>query len=167
MTWVFIVCAIVIICFGFVVFWGAPYLPTLKPQALEALDMIGLKPGETLLELGSGDGRVIAIAAAAGLNVVGIELNPILVVISWLRTRRYRHQVTIVWGNLWKTGNWPDADGIFVFLLPKYMNKLDNKITQWQVSRKRPTRLVSFAFTIPAKQTIAENKRGVYLYEYR
>ena len=167
MTWFFIVCAITVICFGFVVFWGAPYLPTLKPQAHEALNMIGLKPGETLLELGSGDGRVVVIAAASGLNVVGIELNPLLVVISWLRTRRYRHQVKIVWGNLWKSSNWPDADGIFVFLLPKYMNKLDTKITQWQETRNRSLRLVSFAFAIPDKKVKAGHKSGVFLYEYR
>jgi len=166
-TWLFLVIIVVVLSFGLVVFLGAPYLPTLKFQAQAAVDMIGLKPGETLLELGSGDGRVLILAAAAGLNVVGIEINPVLVFVSWLRTRRYRHQVKIVWGNLWQREKWPDADGIFVFLLPKYMKKLDAEITMWHARRDTSLRLVSFAFPIPDKRIVAQRKCGVYLYEYR
>lgn len=164
-AWLLLAVAIVVLCFGFVVFIGAPYLPTLDAQASEALAMIDLKPGDTLLELGSGDGKVMRLAAAADLNVVGYEINPILVIVSRLRTWRYRKQVTVVWGDFWQTKNWPEADGIFTFLLPKYMKKLDTKIIQWQVEKYKPIRLVSFAFVIPDKQPTRQSK-SVYLYEY-
>jgi hypothetical protein len=42
----------VVMFFGFVILFGAPYLPTLKPQTNAALDLLDLKPGQTLLELG-------------------------------------------------------------------------------------------------------------------
>lgn len=151
-----------VFAFGFVVFFGAPYLPTLQPQMETALDMLDLTEGQTLLELGSGDGRVMVAAAERGWNVIGYELNPVLALYSWLRTRKYKGRVKVVWGNFW----WrklPQADGVFVFLLQKYMSKLDKKITQ---DISRPVKLVSFAFHIPGRKPQQE-KDAVYLYEYK
>lgn len=162
--WMILGVLLVILCFGFVILLGPPWVPTLTPQAKRALDMIDLKPGDTLLELGSGDGKILLDAARRGWNAVGVELNPILVVISRLRTWRYRKQVKVKWGNLWETKTWPQAEGIFVFILPKYMPKLDKKVTQWH---KSSVKLVSFAFAIPGKETISQHKSGVYLYEYK
>lgn len=158
MLYIFIAIFAVLIAFGGVLLRGAPYLPTLEKQALTALDLLELKPGQTLLELGSGDGKVLVLAARAGLNVVGIELNPFLVLVSWLRTRRYRKQVRIVWGDFWRL-EWPSCDGVFVFLLGRFMPKLDARMR----GVKKP--LVSFAFKIPGRKADAE-KDGVYLYRY-
>ena len=48
-------------------------------------------PGaRSLLELGCGDGKILKLAAATGVYAVGIELNPILVLIARLRTWRRR-----------------------------------------------------------------------------
>jgi hypothetical protein len=107
-TLALVVVCFIVFCFVFVLLFGAPFLPTLKPQIIIALDLLDLKPGDTLLELGSGDGRVLVAAARRGLNVVGYELNPIMALISWLHTRRYRRQVKVVWGNFWRTP-WPPA----------------------------------------------------------
>jgi SAM-dependent methyltransferase len=165
MQWILLATVIFILCFSFVVLFGAPYLPTLSRQAEIALDFIDLKPGETLLELGSGDGKILLLAARRGWNVVGIEINPILVFVSRIRTWKYRKRVKIVWGNLWNSEKWPPADGIFIFLLPKLMKKLDTKVEQWHNSK--PLKLVSFAFPIPDKKPTKENKLGVYLYKYK
>lgn len=161
MDWFLIVLGILILLFGFVVFFGAPYLPTLNPQVQAALKLADLKKGDHLLELGSGDGKVLIAAAKQGIRVTGYELNPLLVVISWLRTLRYRTLVKVVWGNFWYA-NLPKADAIFVFLLPRYMDRLDKKIIQQSSGR---VKLVSFAFTIRGKVVDAE-KEGVYLYKY-
>lgn len=152
----------VFLAFSFVVLFGAPFLPTLTPQVKNALDMIDLEPGQTLLELGSGDGKVMIAAAERGLNVVGYELNPLLVLYSWLRTRKCRGRVKVVWGNFWYR-RLPEAEGIFVFLLQPYMKKLDNKIVR---ECSKPVKLVSFAFYIPDREPNGESK-GLYLYEYR
>ncbi len=147
--------------FTFVILFGAPYLPTLSKQVPKALDLIDLKPGQTLLELGSGDGRILAAAAQRGITSVGYELNPLLVIYSWLRTRRYGKKVRVVWGNYW-VKPLPAADGIFVFLLNPYMEKLNKKIVQ---DFSKPVKLVSFAFEIPSRKPIKQ-KGGLYLYQY-
>lgn len=154
-------CAILFVCFVFVIAFGAPFLPTLKSQVTKALDLVDLKPGQTLLELGSGDGRILIEAAKRGINSVGYELNPLLVVYSWLITWRYRKQIKIVWGNYWRKKLLP-ADGIFVFLLQPYMEKLDTKIAQ---ESKKPVKLVSFVFYIPNKKP-TKKKDGLLLYRY-
>ncbi len=152
----------VVFCFGVVLAVGPPYLPTFSKQVQTALDMLALEPGQTLLELGCGDGKVLVAAAQRGLIVTGIELNPLLALLCKLRTWRYRRQVTIVWGNYWHTKLWPAADGIFGFVLPKQMTKLDKVIIAWQT---KPVRLASFAFVIPDKKIVREMDT-VFLYEY-
>ena len=161
MDWLIGILILLVVAFAYVVLFGAPYLPTLKIQTQAALDLIDLKPGQTLLELGSGDGRVVLAAAQRGLNVVGYELNPVLAAFSWLRTRRYRRQVRIVWGNYWRK-TLPPAEGVFVFLLDRYMAKLDAKI---QAELKSPVKLVSFAFKVPGR-SIVKQAKGVFLYKY-
>jgi SAM-dependent methyltransferase len=156
-----IIVLILIACFGGVLFFGAPYLPTLTPQVHTALELANLKPGQTLLELGCGDGKVLIAAAQVGVHAVGYELNPILALIAWLRTRRFHGEVKVVCGNFWAS-EWPPADAIFTFLLDRYMVRLDTRITS---SIKKPLKLVSFAFQIPNKTPTLE-KSGVFLYEY-
>ena len=161
MTWVYIITCIVVFLFGFVLLFGAPYLPTLSPQVKAALELADLKEGQHLLELGCGDGKVLIAAAEQGLHVTGYELNPILALISWLRTRRYKGRVKVICGNFWRV-KLPPAEAVLVFLLPKYMNKLDKKITQ---EFSTPVKILSFAFKIKGKQAV--EKDGVYLYMYR
>ncbi len=155
-----ILCAVIFLAFTFVVAFGAPYLPILKNRIPEALDLINLKPGQTLIELGSGDGRVLAAAAQRGIQSIGYELNPLLVVYSKLRLIKYRKLTRVVWGNYW-TKKWPEAHGIFVFLLQPYMQKLGTKIEQ---NYPKGIKLVSFAFTLPDAQPVKE-LNGLYLYQ--
>ncbi len=154
--------AVLFVLFAFVVAFGAPYLPTLKPQIDEALDLVDLEKGQTLLELGSGDGRVLFAAADHGLKAIGYELNPLLVLYTRIRGRKYKGRVKVYWRNFWGV-KLPPADGIFVFLLDNYMTKLDNKIVQEYSGKK--IKLVSFAFRIPEKEPVKESK-GLYLYQY-
>ncbi len=162
MVWAVGLASAILVCFGFVLLVGAPYLPTLTPQVKRALDMLDLQPGQTMLELGCGDGKVLIAAAERGLKCVGYELNPIMAAIAWLRTRRYGKSVRIVCRDFWGE-KWPKADGIFAFALPRLMRRLDGKIER-EVAK--PVRLVSFAFTIPDKKPTRQEK-GLYQYDYR
>lgn len=164
MLWGFIAAAglAVIACFGFVLLRGAPYLPTLDTQVRAALDLVDLEPGDTLLELGCGDGKVMIAAAQRGLKVTGYELNPILALVAWVRMRPYK-DAHVVWGDFWSKP-WPKADGIFVFLLDTFMERLDKKIIESKPKRHN-VKLVSFAFQVPGRLPKAE-RQGVYLYEY-
>lgn len=160
---ILLIVVIVVLLFGFVVVLGGPpYLPTKRRQIDAALDLLNLKPGQTLLELGSGDGRVLQAAAKRGLKAVGIELNPLLVLVSRLYTWRYRKQVRVMWGDYLRT-TWPIAQGIFAFLIPRHMAKVDKRVAEHAA---KPVRLASFAFAIPNKKA-EKQKNGVFLYNYR
>jgi SAM-dependent methyltransferase len=161
MGWLDLIPIVMLICFTGVLLVGAPYLPTLTPQVKTALELVDLKPGDCLLELGCGDGKVLIAAARAGIKSVGYELNPVMALVAWLRTWRHRKLVTVIWGNFW-SAPWPPADGVFVFLLPKFMPKLNKKILQYS---HKPVKLVSFAFAVPGKTPVRQ-KDGVQLYVY-
>ena len=158
MTLLLIVAILVVLAFGGILLVGAPYLPTLRPQIDTAFELLALRQGQTILELGCGDGKVLAAAAQRGYRSVGIELNPFLVVMAWLRTRRYGDMVHVVWGNYWQE-QWPPAEAVFVFLLDRFMAKLDKGM------QEHKGKLVSIAFCIPGKPPVIE-KNGVFLYDY-
>lgn len=156
--WIFFFVALT---FGLVLFRGAPYLPTMKGQTEMALELFDLPKGATILELGSGDGRVARHFAIAGYRVVGYELNPILWMISLIWTWRYRGLVKIHLGDYWRV-TWPEVDGVYVFLLDRFMLKLDEKIEH---DCKKDLRLISYAFKIPGKR-ICKERNGFFVYDY-
>jgi len=151
----------IVCCFGFVLFSGAPYLPTLNKQVKVALKLAKLKKGDTIIELGCGDGKVLIAAAQQGLKAVGYELNPVMFLIAWFRTRVYRQQVKVIFGNFWHK-QWPEAEAIYVFLLPRLMDQLDKKITQLPNQYV----VISFAFKFPNRVPIVE-KDGVIRYDFK
>lgn len=141
--------------------FGAPYLPTLDAQRQTALELLDLKPGQTLYDLGCGDGRMLKAAAQAGLNAVGYEMSPMLVLIARIINFRYRKQVKVIMGNYWGA-DISAADGIFVFLLDKYMAKLDKKVA----ALNKPIKVASYTFQIPGRKPIRK-QNAVLLYSYK
>jgi SAM-dependent methyltransferase len=147
--------------FAIGIVFGAPYLPTMRGQRQTALELLDLKPGQTLYDLGCGDGRMLKAAAERGLNAVGYELSPLLVLMALVINWRYRRQVSVRWGNFWRA-DLSGADGIYVFLLTKYMVRFD-KLVRARV--KKGTKVASYTFKIPRKKPIAQ-ANAVYLYKY-
>lgn len=159
---VLIIGVVAIFLFAGVVAFGAPYLPTLSTRVNDAIELLDLKPGQTMLELGCGDGRLLIAAAKQGINAVGYELNPLLVIYAKLATFRHRKLVSVRWANYWQV-EWPPADGMYVFLLNPYMSKLHKKVVQY--SKGKPFRLVSFAFKIQ-EIPVTKEKDSMFLYVY-
>jgi SAM-dependent methyltransferase len=162
LLWFIVIGIVTILAFALPVMFGPPYLPTLRLNLETALDMLDLKQGQTLLDLGSGDGRVLIAAAKRGWNAVGIEVSPFLVIISRIRTWKYRKQIKIIWGNYFMT-KWPEADGVFGFIIQYQMRRLDKRVEAWHT---KPVKVASFAFQIPDKTPIDE-EGGIFLYEYK
>lgn len=136
---------------------GAPYVPTLKKSGDDLLDMIDLKKGATIIDLGSGDGAFALQAAKRGYKVIGYEINPVLVVIARIRTFKYQKQVKIYLCDFWRV-ELPEADAIYVFLIDRYMHKLGDKLAK---ELKKPTLVVSHVFKIPGLKPIKENQNTV------
>lgn len=56
-----------------------PYLGT-RPQVVAAmLDLAEIKPGDRVLDLGTGDSRILVAAARRGARGLGIDIDPVLV----------------------------------------------------------------------------------------
>ena len=157
-----IIGVVAIFLFAGVVAFGAPYLPTLSSRVNDAIELLDLRSGQTMLELGCGDGRLLRAAAKKGIYSIGYELNPVLVIYAKVVSLRYGKLVKVRWANYW-TIDWPPADGIYVFLLNPYMSKLHKKVVQY--SKGKQFRLVSFAFKIPEKIPDRE-KDSMFLYVY-
>lgn len=142
-------------------FVGAPYVPILRQDTRALLELADLKPGQTLVDLGSGDGRLLRAAAAQGIRCIGYEINPFMVAISKILCWRYRRLVSIHLADLWQI-DIPPADVVYVFLMPKFMAKLDQRL-KTQIHQR--TRVISYAFEIPNQPQIAHNK-NTFVYEY-
>lgn len=160
---IFLAGLVCLLLFAGVVAFGAPYLPTLSKRVDDAIELLELSPGQTMLELGSGDGRLLRAAAKKGIYSVGYELNPLLVVYTRIASFKYRKFVTVKWGNYWNK-QWPEADGIYVFLLNPYMSKLHKRVVQY--IKGKPLTLVSFAFQISEKKPNKEIN-GMFQYKYK
>jgi len=139
---------------------GAPYVPILKKSGDDLLDMIDLPVGATIIDLGSGDGTFALQAARRGYQVIGYEINPILVLVARLRTFKYRKQITIQLRDFWRI-TLPESDAIYVFLIDRYMQKLGDKLS---AEIQKPTLVVSHVFKIPGLKPIQKNQ-NTYLYK--
>jgi SAM-dependent methyltransferase len=156
------VLCLLVLPFAFVLLYGAPYLPTRREQAEQALDMLGLTEGEVFVDLGCGDGALLIAAARRGLRCYGYELNPFVWAVAVWRTRKFRDLVTVRCKNFWKITLQPETKGVFVFLLDKYMPKLDTKLSK---ELKKGSQLVSYTFQIPGKKPKA-TQGALHLYKY-
>ena len=147
--------------FGVAAFIGAPYVPILRRDYKPLLELAQLKPGQTLIDLGSGDGRLLREVAKRGVRAIGYEINPVLYVISLVVCWRYRSLVTVKLGDYWHA-KLPAADIIYVFLLDRYMSRLNHKLS---TELSRPTRVVSFVFQIPGREPV-RSSRNTFVYDY-
>src|SRR5437879_3257100 len=67
----------------------APYYPTPNAIVERMLNFAGLKAGETMFDLGSGDGRIVIMAAQKyRANAIGVELDTDLAISSAARIRK-------------------------------------------------------------------------------
>lgn len=149
---------LVLVSFFAVVFRGAPYVPTLKKDVERALDMSQLKPGQTIVDLGSGDGRLLQAAAERGMTAIGYELNPFLVLISKWRCRKYGGKVRVYMKDFWTIRLHDDTDGVFVFLAKPFMPKLSQFLSSESQRLKRPLVLVSYGFELPGHDPEYQDK---------
>ena len=141
---------------------GVPCLPTHKKQAKILIELCGIIPGTKLVDLGSGHGRLILLAAEQGADVVGYELNPFLVLLSryLIKRKGLSDKAKIYWRSLYKAdiGN---ADVVTTFLFKMPMVKLGEGLFK---QLKPGAKVVSYTFSIPGWQPIIQ-KEGISVYE--
>lgn len=145
---------------------GAPWVPTWKQDIERARTLLDLKLGETVYELGCGDGRVtIALTKGTGAHGVGIELS----LGHWISCNVRKilsgaTHVRFIWGDVFHQ-DLSGADAVYLFLMPETYEKIRPKLEQ---DLKPGTRVVSYVWPIPGWEPetidVAEGRSNVYLY---
>ncbi|EDV27641.1 Protein FAM173B [Trichoplax sp. H2] len=103
-----------------------PYVPATTEQVSIVLKLC--RPGR-LVDLGSGDGRIVIAAAREGHQAFGYELNRWLVLYSKIKARMEgMHTKTLFrTADLWKI-DLSTYDNIVIFGVPSMMKDLEKKI---------------------------------------
>jgi hypothetical protein len=119
------------------------WVPT--PQALvdRMLDMAKVTKQDYLVDLGSGDGRMVITAAKRGVRAHGIEYNPELVVLSQRKAEAesVAHLATFERADIFES-DFSRATVVTLFLLPDLNLRLRPKL----LAMKPGTRIVSNSF---------------------
>lgn len=144
------------------VFAGVPFVPTHLPQAKRMMELGGVGPGKTIIDLGSGAGRILFLAARLGANSIGYELNPFLY--FWTKYEIWKRGLTgrvkVYFKSLYKA-DVSSADIVYSFLFPKPMIRLEPKL----MSEMKPgAKIISYAFKMPGVVP-AIKEQGIYVYE--
>lgn len=136
---------------------GAPWLPVRKRDIESAFRLVDVGPDDMVVDLGSGDGRLLVEAAKRGARVVGYELNPFMVWLSRSRLASFRGRTAVHRKNLFKA-DLSHATVIYIFGLQTIMPAVAEKLRR----EARPdARIVSFAFEFP--DWAYEKKDGIAL----
>ena len=125
-----------------------PFIPTPEDIIPKMLTLASVMPGETVFDLGSGDGRMVMAAAKDfHARVVGVEIRRRLVTECRRKVREMglSHQVTIRCSNF-KEVSLRKADVLAVYLSDYTLNLLAPKLAK----ELRPgARIVNFDYQIP------------------
>lgn len=145
--------------------YGLPPVPTKLSRIRKALKLVNLQPDEVIYDLGSGDGRVLIIAAREfGAQAVGIEIGPVQRAFSLVNIFRsgIRHKVRIEAGNFYKS-DVGAADVVFVYATSKEVTKLASRLEK---QMKPGSRLVSISADFPEWEPSAFDERElIFVYE--
>ena len=132
------------------------FVPTWEPVVYEMLELARVTHHDTVYDLGSGDGRIVILAAQKyGARGVGIEIDPKLVEISRqvAREAQVADKVTFLEGDLF-TANISEATVVTLFLSSTINRNLEPKLRR---DLRPGTRIVSHQFGIgswPPEKTV-------------
>ena len=144
------------------VFVGVPFVPTHAKQAKLMMELVDISPGMQVIDLGSGAGRLLFLAAARGASTIGYELNPFLCWWTRLEARfkKITDKVRIKRQSIYDA-DVSTADVVLAFLFPEPMKRLGPKL----FSEMRPGSLIaSYAFSIPGHEPI-KKEQGIFVYQ--
>jgi len=144
------VAALVIVAVSsvFPALYGGVSSPTSMRRARALLRAAGVQPGETVVDLGAGDGRIILTAAKEfGARAVGVEIDPLRFALCRVRIALHRlaHRVEMQWANFFDV-DLTDADVVTFFLSQAAADKLAPKL---KAELKPGARVVSHQRPLP------------------
>lgn len=121
------------------------WVPTPDRTVEAALDLAAVKPGDYVIDLGSGDGRMVIAAARRGARGHGVEFNPKMVELSnkLAKEAGVADRVKFVQGDMY-AADLSRATALPLFLLTKNLDKLVPNFLKLSPG----TRIVTVTYTI-------------------
>jgi SAM-dependent methyltransferase len=121
------------------------WVPTPMETVGLMLDIARLTPKDYVVDLGSGDGRNVILAAKRGARGLGVEYNPDLVELSKRNAQKegVAHLADFVQGDMFEA-DFSKATVLALFLLPDNLTKLEAKFLKLTPG----TRIVANTFGI-------------------
>lgn len=121
------------------------WVPTPEALIVKMLDLAKVTPDDYVIDLGSGDGRIVIAAAKRGAKALGVEYNPDMVALSRLNAEKagVSGKASFVQADIFQT-DFSQATVLTMYLLPDLNLKLRPKI----LDLKPGTRVVTNAFTM-------------------
>jgi hypothetical protein len=146
---------------GFDLFLDLPYVATERKKIETIIKFANLKKGQTAVDLGSGDGRLLFAAAQKGAKAIGYELNPFLIALTLIhaKLKGLSSEIWIEKVNLWKV-DLKVADVIFVYGRKNQMLKFEEFIYK---NAQKGTRIIVNTNPFPTKKPI-KSENGIFLY---
>ena len=143
-------------------FFGAPFVATPKKIIKEVIELSEMNGNDFVIDLGSGDGRVLIESAKICKKAVGFEINPFLVIwtkiIVLLNGRQTKIEVKFQNYNKSKLS---DASIVFMYSIRKFVPALENNLKR----ELRPgTKIISYKFPLTLFKQITKTKSNIYLY---
>ena len=123
----------------------AVWVPTSAAMVEKMLDMAKVTPQDYVMDLGSGDGRMIIAAAKRGARALGVEYNPELVEYSKQQAAKagVADKASFVQGDMY-AADISKATVLGLFLLPSNLEKLTAKF----LDLKPGSRIVANTFWV-------------------
>ena len=146
----------------------APFVASPARVVDRMLSLASIRPGETVYDLGCGDGRVL-IAAVKNYKAkaVGVEISPKLVAEAQERIRKegVASEARVVQGDLLET-DLTGADVVVIYLATSLNQELRPRMEKFL---KPGARVVSHDYAVPgwkpARIEEADGKHRIYVYE--
>ena len=142
------------------VFFGSSWKP-MKKGAIEKVSSI-IGRNDNVYDIGCGDGRGLSHARKSkNCRVTGIEIDPIKCIISYLRVRGWKKDVSIVFGSMYRK-SLRDADVIIAYLPQTTLDELQNKFLS---EMKKGSRVITCVSVCKKLCLVKEFKKDrVYVY---
>ncbi len=142
------------------IFYGMPWTPSPRKRIRKALRMARLREGETLYDLGSGDGRVLILAAKEfNARAVGVEINPLHClyarIVAWIQGVSPR--VRLRCKNLYHA-DFSDADVVYLYFTSPPNKEIQERL---QTSLRKGARVVALSFDFTDWQPDSLDKRSL------
>ena len=155
---------IIVLYFRYLVFpllKGAPFVPMSKSNLRMLVKLADITSEERVVDLGSGDGRVVMEFAELGCKVDGFEINPLLVRSSRKKIKeRGLEKTAVIFEKDFWDHDLSEYDIVVLFQVPYVLNKLEKKLKR---ELKPGSKVLSYSFKFPNWEAV-DSRKNIYLY---